>query len=230
CVAPQYLAGGTLDAAQLLLAHVRAGTAVKIAVMMDRRIPMAAHAFPGEALVRIGPEHVVTARLHLEERTADAVTLGNEDTVTHHDGIAGVDAFKRLRPPGEMEIDFAVGWIHADQPAACEDETPAPAVDGGQNGPRVTRQFVGDLVFDFAGEFVEGDDAAAVSFLLERRKSAAARRTAANLHDQQIAFDHRCAADAEEVLDDTEVGLRIDLPDQLAVAHPDAVQHALCAE
>jgi len=48
--------------------------------------------------------------------------------VAKHDRIGSVDAFEIFGPPGEMEIDLAAGGFEADQTAAGEDETPAPAL------------------------------------------------------------------------------------------------------
>src|SRR5206468_8827474 len=57
------------------------------------------------------------------------------------------------------KIDLAAGRLHADQAAAGEDKTPAPAVNRGENGAGVACEFVADLVFHLAGEFVESHHA-----------------------------------------------------------------------
>src|SRR5262249_22922587 len=128
-----------------------------------------------------------------------------------------------------VEIDLARGRVQADQAAAGEQEAPAPPADRRHHRAGVAGQLVGRLVLDLAGVLVEGHQAAAVAGQLAERLAVAAGRAAADLHQQQAALDHRRAADAEEVLHDAELLLRIHAPDQLARLGLDAVQHALRA-
>src|SRR5262249_34359424 len=107
-------------------------------------------------------------------------------------------------------------------------EQEAPALPGNrrQHGTCVTRQLVGDAVAYLAGELVEGDEAAAVSLEVHRDFRTPAR-TAADVDQEQVAFNDRRAADAEEVLHDAEVGAGVHLPDGLAVQDPHAMEYAL---
>src|SRR5262249_5251407 len=117
----------------------------------------------------------------------------------------------------------------ADQTAAGEQEAPAAAADGGQHRAGIAGQLIGDAVLDLAGVLVEGDQAAAVALQVLEVHAVAAGRAAADLHQQQVALDDRCADDAEEVLDDPELLPRVHLPDEFAVGRPHAVEHALGA-
>ena len=144
-------------------------------------------------------------------------------------GIAGIGAFEDLGPPGKVKVDLAVGRVEGEQTAAGQDEAPAPAVDGRQHRTGIAGQLVADAVADLAGAFVEGDDARLVALDVAEMDLIAAGRTAAHLHDEQVAFHHRRAADAEEVLHDAELRPFIDLPDDLAVLGVDAVEHAFDA-
>src|SRR5262249_18708586 len=106
---------------------------------------------------------------------------------------------------------------------------PAPLVDRRHHGDGVARQLVGDLVADLAGVLVEGDDAAAVALDLTERDLVALGRAAADLGDEQVALDHRRAADPAEVLHRREVLHAVQLPDDLAVRDAQTVQHPLRA-
>src|SRR5262249_35585439 len=54
-------------------------------------------------------------------------------------------------------------------------------------------------------------------------------QAAAYLDDQQVAFNHRSAADAEKVLHHMELGARVDFPHFLAIRGLNAVKHPLDA-
>src|SRR5207247_2527381 len=104
------------------------------------------------------------------------------------------------------------------QSAAREQEAPAPLADRGQHRRGVTGQLVGGFVLHLAGVLVERDQSGAVALEFLEGDVLAVLWAAAHLNQQQVALDNRCAADAEKVLDDAKLALRIDLPDQLAVA------------
>src|SRR5262249_1314209 len=156
---------------------------------INGRVPVAHQALVA-TLVSVGPDDFVFAWLDAQQGAADAVRLGNEDLVPDDHRVTGVDALQDWRPPGEVEIDLAGPGFKAEQPAAGEDEAPAPAVDGRQHGTGIARQLVGDAVLDLAGELVERDDPAAVALLVDGGKVATVFRTAADLDDQQVALDH----------------------------------------
>src|SRR5262245_55231202 len=114
-----------------------------------------------------------------------------------------------------MKVDFAGGGVEAEEAAASEEEAPAPAVYGCQHRSGVAGQLIAQLVLDLAGPFVEGDDGAAVALGSHEISGIAAFWAAADLANQQVAFDDGRAADAEEILDDIEFCLRIKLPNKL---------------
>src|SRR5262245_38588056 len=95
---------------------------IQIAVVNDRRPPVALHAL----LVLLGfiPDDVVAAGLDLEQRAAGAVGFGNEHLVVDDNRIRGIDALKIFGPPGKVELNFAGLRLKSDQSAACEDESP----------------------------------------------------------------------------------------------------------
>ena len=76
---------------------------------------------------------------------------------------------------------------------------------------------------------VERDQTGTVAPNLATVDLGAVRRAAADHRDQQISFDHRGGADAEEVLDHAELGGGIDLPQKLAVADAVTAQPTLDA-
>src|SRR5262249_53699868 len=73
-------------------------------------------------------------------------------------------------------------------------------------------------------------DPALVSFDFAERNALAVLGTAANLGDQEVAFDDRRTANAEEILHDAEFRLGVYLPDEFAIRGAKAVQHPLDAE
>src|SRR5262249_49468943 len=178
----------------------------------------------------IVPENLVAAGLDLEESAAGAVGFGDQHLVINNDWIGGINAFKILGPPGEVEINFSGLRLEGDQSAAGEDKAPAPALDGRQHRARVAGQLIGDLVFHLAGHLVEGDDAAAVALQLGEIAGVAPFRTAAHLHDEQVSLDDRRTADAKEILNDVELLPRIDFPDEFAVVEANAIEHAFRPE
>src|SRR5438876_446671 len=66
-------------------------------------------------------------------------------------------------------------------------------------------------------------------FDLERRVLVLAFQTAAYLSDEQVAFNHRSAAHAEEILHDMEFSAGVDLPHDLTIGRPNTVKHSLGA-
>src|SRR5262249_24583250 len=156
--------------------------------------------------------------------------LGDEDAVADHDGVAGDGALQHPGPPGKVKVHLAGGRFDGQQAAAGEDEAPAPFADRGRDRRGEAGQLVADLVLDLAGVLVEGDQPGAVAFEVLEGDGVAALGAAADLHQQQVALDDRRAAAAEEVLDDADLLLGVDLPELLAVADADAVEHALGAE
>src|SRR6185295_9118387 len=195
---PLDLAGRQLHAAKLRLLRVAAARPVDVAVEMDRRHPVRGHRLV--ALAAAGPDHVDAARLHFEHRAAHAVALGDHHEIAHDHRVARVHALQDLRAPRILEVDLAGRRLEADQAAAAEDEAPATVADGRDHRAGVARQLVGDIVLDLAAPLVDRDDAAAVALHLVRLDPRAVRRAAADLDDQQLAFDDRRAADAEEIL------------------------------
>ena len=194
--------------------------------MIDRRHPVDREAL--FRFLRFVAQNVVAVRLDLQERAAGAVAFGDEDLVADDDRIRRVDAFDVLGAEGKMEVNLAALRFERQQTAAREDETIAPIVDRRQDRARVAREFVADLIDDLAGQLVERDDAGAVGLerLIEEIARVAAGRTAADLCDQQVAFNDGRAADAEEILDDVEILVDVDAPDELSGVGFQAMQQA----
>ena len=128
-----------------------------------------------------------------------------------------------------MEIDFSIRRVEANQSAAREHETPAPAVDGCQHGRGVARQLVGELVTDFSSRFVEGNHTAAIAFDVSESRLRSRGLTTAHVYDQHVVFDDGNAGNAEEVLQDTELRAGIHLPNHFSIAASDAMQHSFDA-
>src|SRR5690606_5792974 len=90
-----------------------------------------------------------------------------------------------------------------------------------------------DLVPDLAGVFVKGDDPRAIADDLVEPPEGDLLifgRTTADHHDQQVAVDHRVAPDAEEILDDAKLLVRVNMPPRLAVLDAEAVEHSIGTE
>ena len=131
-----------------------------------------------------------------------------------------------------MEIDLAVSWIEADESTPGKEKAPRPPVECREGGRGVAGQFIGTGVFDLTGPFVEGDHATAVAphlVELPRCEFLRLRAAATDLSDQKIARDYRCCPDTEKILHHTELLTCVDLPDQLPIRDPQAMQHSLCA-
>ncbi len=128
-----------------------------------------------------------------------------------------------------MKINLSRRWFQGRQTAARKDETAAAAIAGAQHRAGIAGQLIADLVADLAGELIESDHAAAVALLIQAGKLSAAGRTAADLGDQQVSLNHGRAADAEEILHHAKLGFRVNLPQQLAVLHAHAAEHAVGA-
>src|SRR5206468_9382441 len=133
--------------------------------------------------------------------------------------VAGDAAPPGPRPTEEVALDLARVRLEPHQAAARQHEAPAPAVDGRQHGAGVARQFVSNPVHHFAGALLERNNPAAVALQFVEFQLVAARRTAADLRNQEITFDHGRTADAEEILDDAEFGDGVHLPERLAALH-----------
>ena len=80
-------------AAQLGVVGVAAAGAVQKAVVVDARVPVRLHGLVPPTL-GVGPDDVVAAGTHLQQRAAGAVALGDEHQVADHDRVAGVDALQ----------------------------------------------------------------------------------------------------------------------------------------
>src|SRR5262245_25487840 len=100
-LAPDDFAGRPLDAAELGRVVVPAGAAVKVAVDIDRRIPVRLHRLVTAAIVL--PQNIGFARAGFEQSGARAVRLADKYFVADDDRHAGVDAFQNWRPPGIVE-------------------------------------------------------------------------------------------------------------------------------
>src|SRR5207249_5675610 len=107
---PHELAGCELDAAEICVLQMPAAFAVEVAIAINRRTPVALHAFV-EAFLRVGPHDLVAAGPYLQERAAGTVGLRNKDLVLHYHWIRGVDAFQNSRPPGKVEINGPGGRV-----------------------------------------------------------------------------------------------------------------------
>src|SRR4051794_24644476 len=103
-----------------------------------------------------------------------------------------------------MKIDLAARRLEREQATARQHETITTIVDACDDRASVAGEFVAEFVDDLAGELVKCDDARAVVLecLFTQVLLRAAFRAAADLGDEQVAFDDRRAADAEEILDD----------------------------
>src|SRR3954468_10061378 len=203
-----------------------AGAAVEIARIVDRRVPMTLHGFGALAII-VFPDDFVFAGRHFEEGAADAVGFADEHLVAGNDGHAGVDAFELLVAPRIMEIDLSSRGLESKKAAAAKGKAPAPIADRSELERGITGQLVADLVSDFAGELVEGDDPGAIRLnAIELPGSDLVRigRAPTNHDDQQIAFDDRRAADAEEILNDAKILVEIFLPQRLAIGQAAADQ------
>src|SRR5262249_13708242 len=119
--------------------------------------------------------------------------------------------------------------IDRNEPAAGKHEAQPLLADRRQHGTGVASQLAGDAPLFLAGALVEGDDAGAVALDPGEVDLVAAGRAAADLHDQQIALDDGRAADAEEILHDAVILLRVHLPERLAIGSAQAVQHTFRA-
>src|SRR5439155_23003840 len=132
-----------------------------------------------------------------------------------HHGHAGVDAFELLVAPRIVEVDLAGRGLEGEQAAAAKGKAPAAIADRGELQRGVAGQLLADLVFDFTAELIKSDDARAVrldAVELAGGEFVRFRRTAANHHDQEVAFDDRSAANAEEILNDAEFFVEVFLP------------------
>src|SRR5438128_2601121 len=129
-----------------------AATAVKIAVGVNRRHPVALHAFVVGGLVGVGPDFLDAVVLYFQKGAAGAIGLGDEDAVADNDGAAGVGAFQCARSPAIVKTGLAGRRVQAQEAAPREQEAPAPILDRGQHGGGVTGQVVASLVADFATE------------------------------------------------------------------------------
>src|SRR5262249_22598600 len=204
--------------------------AVQVAAHMNRRHPVGHHTLLA-SLAGVGPHFLVpAARLQLQKRATDLVALGDEDLVADDDRVAGVDALDKFRPPPVVEVHFPGARLHRQQPAARKEQAQAALADGDDDRRGVAGEFVADLVLDLARVLVERHQGGAVAADVLDGFVAVPRRAATDLYQEQVALDERRAADAEEVLHDAELLVRVDLPGRLAVRHAHAVEHAFGAE
>ena len=127
---------------------------------------------------RIFPHHVVCARPHPQQRTADFIRFGDEHRVAGDHRRAGVDAVQILGPPRIFEIDFAGVGSNATNPPRAKHEAPSPAADRGQRRAGVGGQFIGDLIFHGPGALVERDDSAPSPFTWSSRSARSDRESA----------------------------------------------------
>src|SRR5581483_1328201 len=227
-LAPLDLTGRQLDAPQLGLRRVPAAGAVDVAVDVDGSVPVALQLLAARAGVVL-PDDLGAARRDAEQHTAAAVALGQQHPIADDNRVGRVDALQRLGPPRELERDVSCGRLEPDEPVPRPVQPEPPAADLGNGRAGIAGQFVGGAVPLLAGALVEHNDAAAVALQVAEVVRLRAGRAAADRDDQQVPFDERRPADAEEVLDDVVLRLRIDVPERLAVGRPDAVQHALGA-
>src|SRR5579883_327303 len=203
---------------------------VDITTNVDRRVPVATHALLADAFVLVGPDFLAVAGFDLQQGAARTVCFGDENAIAHDDGIAGVHAFENRRAPRIVKFDLARRRLQSHQTATREHEAPAAAVNRRQHRAGVAGCLVGDVITDLAGVFIESHDAAVVTLgPISCRPRAIIVRTAADLGDEQIAFDNWRGTDAEKILPDIEVGEGIDPPNQLAIFDADTVQHPLDA-
>ena len=133
----------------------------------------------------------------------------------------------RLGSPGELKINFARLRLEPDQTAAREIETPASAIDGGEDRTGIRGKFIRDFVNHFARELIEGHDSRSVSLGLAKIFRSKPLRAAANGDDEQIPLHDRHTANAKEVLVNMKRLLRAEAPNLLTIFNLDADQHSL---
>ena len=199
---------------------------------MDSSIPVQFHRLLTAARVVL-PDNAVAARTHLDDRTADAIRLADENQIFGDNRTGRVDRFDFGVPPRIVEINCAGSRLKTEKSAAEKRQSPSPAFDSADNRTCITRQLIGNPVNNLPGVLVKGDDAAAVRLRFAVRAPdilrAPGRRTA-NLHDEQFAFYDRRGCNAEKVLDDVKPRCRVHFPQKRAIESIHAVQQPLRAE
>src|SRR5438132_14301162 len=122
--APHDLAGRQLEAAQFGFVVMPAATAVKIAVGVNRRHPVALSAFVLGGLIGVGPDFLDAVVLYFQKDAAGAIGFGDEDTVADDDGAAGVGALQCPRSPAKVKTGLAGRRVEAQEAAPREQEAP----------------------------------------------------------------------------------------------------------
>ena len=176
-----------------------------------------------------------------EKFGADSVIGGgDEHEVVLHDGTDRVDGVVGEGLEPVAEVDFAIRRVHGDEALTHHAENVAPAMNRGGYGRRVAGGLLepGPLVRVLASP-TGGYDSLPVGFAhvfpnrLSRggiERDDAGIRLAAQHHDELVAFENRCAADAEERVGHIPVLRRVAFPEELAALEIEADQFAFGAE
>src|ERR1051326_5959774 len=149
-----------------------------------------------------GPDFFRTILFYLQQNRAEAVAGGEEDLIVNDHRSCGSDRRANGRTIRILEEDFSVRRIKSDKIRERQNEDVPLVVDGRGDWRGIAGLIVGRFPENFAGKFVEGDDASAFA--------------TADVEDYRISFDQWRASDAEEAFGSVQVGFGIEAPNLFA--------------